>query len=169
MIAGYKSFDENWKNIYGTQMIEGKTYKVDGDIRYGVKGNGYHFAKNLEDTLRYQLKDGIGLVEPMIAQVVGDGKIVESFDHYYGYYDLYAAEIITIKKLLTREEIIDYALKLYEQRMLRFVSLFRLTEEEIKLFEGKYPSVDKAILYHQKGILNVYELEYKKNKQLIKN
>lgn len=152
-------------------MVEGNTYKVFGDIKYGLKGNGYHFAKNLEDTLRFQIKDDDNLVNPMIAKVIGDGKIIESSDEYYGYYDLYVAEMITIKKVLTRKEVIEYALNLSELRMQRFVSLFKLYDDEIKLFEGKYSNVDKAILYYQKKVFDVYNIDNNSNnkyKQLIK-
>ena len=159
MIFGYKSFDENYKNIAGMKMVEGKTYHTDGKIKYGIKGNGYHFAKNLEDTLRFQLKNDRNLVNPIIAKVIGSGKIIEADDDYYGYYDLYVAENIMVEKFLTRDEVLEYALKLPDKRMERFVSLFRLTDDEIKLFKGKYINVDKAILYYQKGILDVYKLD----------
>lgn len=94
-----------------------------------------NFAKKLEDTLRYQLKDEDCLTRPNIAKVIGFGDIVESFDDYYGYYELYAAENIKILKYLKEEEIIDYAPNLREDRMLRFVSLYRLNSDEIKLFK----------------------------------
>lgn len=172
-IIGYKSVDKNYKDISGNIVEENKTYHVDGDIIYGNGGNGYHFAKKLEDTLRYQLSDEDFLTRPNIAKVIGFGDIVESFDEYYGYYELYAAESIKILKYLKEDEIIAYALKLNETRMLRFVSLYRLNSDEIKLFKNKYLSVDLALLYYQMKIYNTYELfhsnNYEKVKKLVRN
>lgn len=177
-ITGYKSVDENFKNIAGKKLEEGKSYHADGIIKYGINGNGYHFAKNLEDTLRFQLKDNYHLVKPNIAKVIGFGNIINSSDEYYGYYDLYTAENIKILKFLTHDDIINYALKLREERMRRFVSLYKLTNEEIKFFKNKYHSVDLALLYHQKQQIDIYMLYYEslhskkeseKIKQLMKN
>ena len=172
-IIGYKSVDKNYKDISGNIVEENKTYHVDGNVIYGNGGNGYHFAKKLEDTLRYQLSDEDFLTRPNIAKVIGFGDIVESFDGYYGYYELYAAESIKILKYLKEDEIIAYALKLNETRMLRFVSLYRLNSDEIKLFKNKYLSVDLALLYYQMKIRNTYELfhsnNYKKKKKLVRN
>ena len=172
-ILGYKSFNENNKDISGKVLEEEKSYHANGMIKYGINGNGYHFAKKLEDTLRYQLNDDDFLTRPNIAKVIGFGDIVESFDEYYGYYELYAASNIKILKYLKEDEIIAYALKLNETRMLRFVSLYRLNSDEIKLFKNKYLSVDLALLYYQMKIYNTYELfhsnNYEKVKKLVRN
>ena len=172
-IIGYKSLDKNYKDITGNILEENKIYHVDGNIIYGNGGNGYHFAKNLEDTLRYQLNDDDFLTRPNIARVIGFGDIVESFDDYYGYYELYAASNIKILKYLKDDEIIAYALKLNETRMLRFVSLYKLSSDEIKLFKNKYLYVYLALLYYQMKIYNTYELfhsnNYNKVKKLVKN
>lgn len=172
-IIGYKSVDKNYKDISGNILEEKKIYHVDGKIIFGNNGNGYHFAKNLEDTLRYQLKDEDFLTRPNIAKVIGFGDTVESFDEYYGYYELYAASNIKVLKYLKEDEIITYALNLREDRMLRFVSLYRLNSDEIKLFKNKYLSVDLALLYYQMKIRNTYELfhsnNYDKVKKLVRN
>ena len=172
-IIGYKSVDKKYKDISGNILEENKIYHVDGNIVYGNGGNGYHFAKKLEDTLRYQLNDDDFLTRPNIAKVIGFGDIVESFDEYYGYYELYAAESIKILKYLKEDEIIAYALGLREDRMLRFVSLYRLNSNEIKLLKNKYLSVDLALLYYQMKIRNTYELihsnNYDKVKKLVRN
>ena len=163
-IIGYKSVDKNYKDISGNILEENKNYHVDGNIV---------FAKKLEDTLRYQLNDDDFLTRPNIAKVIGFGDIVESFDDYYGYYELYAASNIKILKYLKEDEIIAYALSLREDRMLRFVSLYRLNSDEIKLFKNKYLSVDLALLYYQMKIYNTYELfhsnNYEKVKKLVRN
>ena len=172
-IIGYKSLDKDYKDISENKLEENKTYHVDGKIIFGNGGNGYHFAKKLEDTLRYQLKDEDYLTRPNIAKVIGFGDIVESFDEYYGYYELYAAENIKILKYLSEEEIINYALNLREDRMLRFVSLYRLNSDEIKLFKNKYLSIDLALLYYQIKIHDIYKLSHSNNydkvKKLVRN
>ena len=172
-IIGYKSVDKNYKDISGNILEENKIYHVDGKIIFGNGGNGYHFAKKLEDTLRYQLNDDDFLTRPNIAKVIGFGDIVESFDEYYGYYELYAASNIKILKYLKEDEIITYALSLREDRMLRFVSLYRLNSNEIKLFKNRYLSVDLALLYYQMKMHNTYELfhsnNYEKIKKLVRN
>ena len=74
---------------------------------------------------------------------------------------------------MKEDEIIAYALSLREDRMLRFVSLYRLNSNEIKLFKNKYLSVDLALLYYQMKIHNTYELfhsnNYEKIKKLVRN
>lgn len=110
------------------------------------------------------MKSNSKLVNPNIARVLGYGTILESnkvSDDYYGYYDSYVVSDIRILKYLTREEIINYAIKLPELRMTRFVSLYKLTDDEIKLFKDKYLYVDLALLYYQKQQLDIYQLYYK--------
>lgn len=159
-IKGYKAFNIDHTNNYGKLFKEGLIYHSDKNIKYGTNGIGFHFAKNLEDTLRFQLKNNDTLTNPAIAKVIGFGNIIESFDDYYGYYDLYVCENILIKKFLTREEIIEYAIKLNSIKMERFVSLYKLSDDEIKLFESRYKNVDMAILYYQKNIKDIYQKEY---------
>ena len=52
-MLGYKCFNENLINRYGTKFEIGKIYHANGNIKFGNKGNGFHLCKNLEDTLRY--------------------------------------------------------------------------------------------------------------------
>lgn len=168
-INGYKSFDKYHKNRYGIYMEEGKTYHTDGIIKFGINGNGFHFCKYLEDTIRYQMEKDDEVINPVIAQVTGFGKIVETNDKVYDYYNLYAAEYITINKFLSRKEIINYALNLGIIGMHRFVSQYKLSDEEIKLFKGKYLDIDLALLYHQKNFKNVYNMFYSSdNKKVFK-
>lgn len=166
-IIGYKALDKNGCNIHGLKFIPGFNYHCDKPIQFGPHGNGFHFAKRLEDTLRYVESDQI-LRKPLIAKVIGYGKIKEGFDEYNGYYDLYSAENIKIVKYLSRDDIIKYASYLYykkfEKRLERFVSLYKLSENEIKLFEGKYICVDLAIKYYQKNNKSAYDHFYKVKK-----
>ena len=53
MVLGYKCFNEDLTNRYGFKFEVGNTYKVDGIIKFGIDGNGFHMCERLEDTLRY--------------------------------------------------------------------------------------------------------------------
>ena len=159
-MRGFKCFNSDMTNLYGEQFEIGKKYKVNGPVKVGVRGNGFHICVNIEDTLKY-----FGALNPdiVVCEVVGNGEILSSWDDYYGF-EKFAVSELEIMRIIPREEIIQMALQFSEDRALRFVQLFKLTEEEIKLFEEKfnvYLSVLKAIEYYQKNNKSVYELEYK--------
>ena len=117
-------------------------------IKFGNNGNGFHMCKNMEDTFRYFDSTNIAVCE-----VNGFGKKKLYDDEYYGFYDMYAVEKIEILKLLKRKEILDYMLKLYPERVKRFIQLFKLYDDEIKIFEEKFRNdakVINTIKYYQK-------------------
>ena len=161
-MKGYKAFNKDMTNRYGMPFEEGKTYTVHGELVFGNDGNGLHFCKRLEDTLRYFP----GMEEEIaIAKVTSIGEKLESMDEFYEYFDLYAARSLRIDKILSREEIISNLLYVNPRRVVRFVSGFRLTEEEKELFRKVYkdtPDVDLAIQYHQERNLDVYSHAYTK-------
>jgi hypothetical protein len=151
MFVGYKCFNKGLVNRYGIPFEVGKTYHTSGEISFGNNGNGFHVCKNLEDTLRYfdAMDDEVD-----IALVNCYGKYALGEDDYNGYYDMYAFEYMTILKVLTREEIIKYALSLNEIQVKRFISMYHLTPEEIALFKQKfaqYQQVLNTISYYQEG------------------
>lgn len=134
IINGYKAFRNDMSNNYGMKFEEGKSYHIDGDIQFGVKGNGFHLCENIEDTFRYINDDN-----PIIAKVTAFGEIVESFDNYNGYYDMYSASDITIDHIMSREEVINEILKKSEMSACRFIITgYKLTDIEVKLFEERY-------------------------------
>ena len=156
MIEGYKCFNKGLINRYGDTFEIGKVYHADGIIQYGNNGNGFHFSTNLEDTLRYFDTTK----EFDICEVVGFGNIHQVNDEYNGYFNLYAVENILIKRLLTREEIINYALNLNDLRVCRFLMFFKLTAEEKILFLEKYQCnlmVLDTISYYQDNDKDVYK------------
>lgn len=126
-VAGYKVLDSNMCNMYGKKFELNKSYKVEGPIKFGTHGNGYHFCKNFEDTLKYSLgyEDGINVIE-----VIGKGDIIESFDRYNGFYDLYVAREIELIRKLERKEILDKAIIMNEMKLIRFLSLYQLDDKE---------------------------------------
>lgn len=162
IIRGYKAFNKDMTNRYNLPFEEGKTYIVHGPLVFGNKGNGFHFCKRLEDTLRYfpAMEEEI-----KIASVTSYDEVREYWDDYYGYYDMYSARKISIDKILTREEIINKYLDLYEERVERFLSGYRLTEKEIELFRLKYPNnikIQLAISYYQDDEENAYVKTYRR-------
>lgn len=163
-ITGYKALDKNKCNIHGLRFTPGFSYYCDKPIKFGTNGNGFHFAQRLEDTLRYINSDKI-LREPLIAKVIGYGNIKEGYDEYNGYYNLYSASNLKVIKYLSRDEIIKYAMYLLNNncidRLERFISLYKLSNDEIILFEGKFIKIDLAINYYQRGYEDTYCNYYK--------
>ena len=159
MILGYKCFDEGLINRYGKKFEIGTVYHEENDIKFHY--NGFHMCLNLEDTLRYfdAFNSSVD-----IAKVIGYGNIDEYSDEYNGFYDMYATEYLKIMYVLSRDEIIDYALKLSSERIKRFISLYKLNKEEIMLFQEKYSKnadVLDAIDYYQLGNNKIYQKKYK--------
>ena len=158
-VKGYKAFNKGLTNRYGRKFELGKEYSTTGEISFGNDGNGFHFCKNIEDTLRYfDAMDG----EVAICEVIGSGDIVEYSDEYYGYYDMFAATELEVLKALTREEIINMYLSVPSHRMVRFVQGFRLEPLEKELMRCCYSDdidVLNAISYYQDGDKDVYSRE----------
>lgn len=150
-IYGYKCFNSDMTNRYGGKFELGKVYSTNGKVRFGNNGNGFHFCKNIEDTLRYfDAKDD----EVKICVVRGFGEFVLEEDDYNGYYDMFSIENMEIVKILSREEIINIALNLNELRVCRFIQCFKLKDDEIELFKEKFNKnriVHKYIEYYQIG------------------
>jgi hypothetical protein len=162
-IKGYKAFKHDMFNNYGDKFEEGKTYKLDGEISFGVKGRGFHMCKRIEDTFRYVEDDDV-----KIAKVTGRGKIVEGFDHYNEYYDMYCTSEITIDHIMSREEVIKELLKRTEEGVCRFLSTgFKLTDTEVALFRLAFSDsirVNQYIDYYVYDDKEVFLKEYKRRK-----
>ena len=155
-IGGYKAFNYDMTNRYGQVFEEGKIYSMDVSPKFGVHGNGFHFCKRMEDTLRYVP----GMEEEIrIAKVTGLGEMVQREDTYYEYFDMYCTNKIRIDRILSRQEILKMALKMAPSEAIRFIRGFRLTEEEILLFqlqfEGDY-NVLRNLSYYQEGMKDAF-------------
>lgn|SRR5574344_381158 len=137
-MIGYKLFNNDLTNQYGDQFIVGKQYEIEGEVSFGTTGNGFHFAENLEDTLRYGELDKLN-VDCIIGLIEASGEILTRDDEYYGYYDLHCAQKMKILKILSREEIMIEADKMYPLRLARFIQGFKLTEAEKQYFRTKFP------------------------------
>lgn len=150
-MQAYKCFNKGLINSYGTKYEVGKLYYAEGQITFGVTGNGFHVCENLEDTLRFF--DAFN-EEIDICLVNCFGKYDKRDDEYNGYFSMYCFEYLRILKVLTREEIINYGLNLDENRVVRFISSFKLTKDEENLFREKFSNcwnVINHINYYQEN------------------
>lgn len=155
-IIGYKCFNNDMTNRYGMKFEIEKIYLTKGIIKFGINGNGFHLCKNIEDTLRYfdAMNNSVN-----ICIVKGSKNVVNYYDEYNGYYDMFAVEQIEILKRLTRKEIIDTAIDLNDIRIKRFISGYRLSRNEINLFKEKFKNCNDVldvISYYQEEKLDVY-------------
>ena len=162
-IHGFKCFNEGLINRYNRRYELKKTYKVFGEIKFGNDGNGFHFCKNLEDTLRY-FDSFNNKVE--IAEVIGSGDIQIFNDEYYGYYDMYVSKKIKLIKVLTRKEIFDIIENKPDYAITRFISGYKLTPNELAYFKNKYKdniNVLNAIIYYYEDNTIYENIKCKRN------
>ena len=152
-LKGYKAF-HNMQDINGTTYEIGQTYTTEGPIKYNK--NGFHFCENLVDILWYY--DGLNN-DIDICKVLGYGEIDTYNDYYYEYFNVYSASNITILKKLSREEIIDTVLKGNIHSIIRFVSGYKLTKEEIEQITSIYNEqiVKDYIEYYQYDNKEVFQ------------
>ena len=158
-MKGYKAFYEGLKNKNGFQFEEGKTYSVEGKIKYGENGNGFHFCERIEDTLRYFCDEE----NIEFAEVTSLGENIEYQDHYNGFFNMYCTNKLRIDRVLSKEEIIQMFLGMEShnnQRLLRFLMLYPLTTEELALFKEKFSNekevMDVIYYYHENNPYKKY-------------
>ena len=159
MIKGFKCFNKGLITNYHDKLSLNTVYYSKNKIKFGE--SGFHLCTNLEDTFRYF---NTFSSDVDVSEAIGYGKISQYNDEYNGFYDMYSVEFIKIVRILLREEIIEYAKHLPEYLLLRFISLYKLNNDELKLFKNLYnnnANIIKAIMYYQENIKDVYEREYK--------
>ena len=144
-IYGYKMFKDNLTNQYGEKFEIGKIYK---DPNIGKK-YGFHFCKNIEDTMIFSNYGGYKDSNLEFYEVCGKGMTFYYENDYVGLYDVYATEELKVLKKLMREEILDIFLLMDpyfgQFRLERFLSLFKLNDEEILLFKKKFINDNKIL------------------------
>jgi hypothetical protein len=164
-INGYKAFNHDMTNNYGMKFEEGKTYKKDGNISFGIKGNGFHMCKNLEDTFRYIDDDDI-----KVAKVLVKGTIAEGFDEYNEYFDMYSVSEIEILHIMSRKEIIEEIIKKNKLKICRFITTgFKLTDNEAEMIRLAFPNsrmISSYIDYYAYGNKDAFSEEKAKVKSL---
>lgn len=171
-IKGYKAFNKDRTNRYGIPFEEGESYHIDGYLKFGNFGNGFHMCTELSDVFRYFPNDDEDIA---VAEVTGYGDCFKYDDEYYGYYDMYVVSDIKIDKFMTRDDIIDRIFNDSEFNVRKFLATFRLNEKEKLLFLRRFlNSYDMCsfILYFQFGYKNVFEKNIDSNeisRRLLKN
>ncbi len=165
-VKGYKAFNSDMTNRYGLPFEVGSRYKVDGEVKFGNDGNGFHMCKELCDVFRYFDKDNV-----VVAEVTGTGRITKFDDDYNGYYDMYAVEEITIDRIMTREEIIEIMLCSHELANKKFLSTFVLTEEEKMQFLKQFKkniSILEYLFYYQFGYKDVFHMSSREKEECLR-
>lgn len=132
MKLGYKVFYKGLINRYGEKFEVGQQYIADGEIKWGE--NGFHFCTHLEDCFRYIDTFSFDID---VAIVKGFGNMIEYFDEYYDYDNMYVCSKMEIISILDRSEILSIMLSKDAKAKLRFVRDFNLTNEEKELFNVK--------------------------------
>lgn len=161
-MRGYKVLDKGLYNQYGTQYELGKVYHLNGELKWSE--NGFHFCERPEDTLKFieYFDSDIDMTE-----VDCGGEIITRDDEYYGFYDMHAATIMKIIRIIPRieyfNEIVDSK---NPDRVKRLASLIKLTQEEKDIILKLYPDVKLTIDYYQS---DEYIKSHSKNKSLILN
>lgn len=165
-ISGYKAFNSDYTNMHGKVFEEGKVYQTSKNIQFYK--SGYHICEHLPHVYRYYYP----VEEVKVARVLASGKYhYIEYDDYKGIYDLYSVEKIYIEHFLTREEIIDKILADIPHNQEIFLQYAKLTEEELSKFILKnYNDFNfmRCLLYTQLGYKNIYEMDYKSVKKLIR-
>ncbi len=141
-IIAYKAFNEGLTNRYEYKFELGRVYRVTGDIKWGINGNGFHMCQYFEDCFRYFDSETCEL-----ALVRGFGEMQCYDDEYFGYYDMYVCEGMEVLRILSHSEIIELALDLYNYRIEKFIKTFKLTDDEIKIFKKVYGNNEYILDY----------------------
>ena len=95
------------------------------------------------------------------------GEIITRDDEYYGFYDMHAATIMKIIRIIPRIEYFNEIVNSKNpDRVKRLASLIKLTQEEKDIILKLYPYVKSTIDYYQS---DKYIKSHSKNKSLILN
>ena len=149
-VTGFKAFNTDILESL-EKNNEGKII-IQKDTKEKYK-NGIYLAKNIEDSLKYVDRTK----EISIAKVKGFDNVEERYNSFYEFYGIYTADNVEIQKILSRKQIINEVLKGKNNdfRIQRFISLYKLTDEEIdtlrKECQGIVKNLDKYIEYYQYG------------------
>lgn len=157
-VKGYKAFNVDSTNRYGMPFTEGETYRVEGEVSFGNDGNGFHMCKSLCDVFRYFKATE---EDVLVAEVTGRGNYAHRDDNYYGYYDMYAFEEITIDKFLERDEVIDKILSSPPHEVIKFIVTCRVSDEEAVKIARKFRhnvEVIKALLFYHYRHSEIYKM-----------
>lgn len=156
---GYKAFKKGFKNKYGKEYKLNEWYTYSGQLKYGESGHGIHFSEFLEDTMRFFNPTG----DNEYCLVCADGNIIESSnEEYFDSGRLFVADKLIILKPLTREDILNYTLKLDENGLIRMLSLYPFLESELDkikeyIEQNKYSFALETLLTYQTGDIKTFK------------
>ena len=156
-IRGFKAFNHHLLTRYGVKLEVGMTYYTDKQIKYGNNGNGFHFCKNLADTLRFF--DGMN-EKVDICEVIGSEEIIEREDDYNGYYEMYVCKKLHIIKELSRDEILKIVLGNSEEQIIKLIKGYKLSPKECETIlrtRNNNINISDTIDYFQFKKLDTYQ------------
>lgn len=131
-VVGFKAFNKGLITRQGDKFELDRLYEIKGTPVF--RRQGYHMCEFLEDTLRYFDCSNIDL-----CNVVGYPQIISYYDEYNGSGEIYCCQKIVLTHLMTRDEIIEEAKKMYNPfRFYTFIASFPLNDDEKKYFLEKY-------------------------------
>ncbi len=156
-VTGYKAFNNMQDRFGGSYQLD-VVYEVSGPVKF--RKNGFHFCKNIEDVFRYY--DGFD-ENTVVCLVEGFGELDEYEDETNEYFDMYASSKLRILKVLSRREVLQTVLSNGVISILRFISGYRLTDDEINIILDMYHEtlVKDYISYYQIGDKEVFQRKRK--------
>ena len=147
-VYGYKAFYKGLIDKGGEKFIEGETNHKDSNGYFYIRK--YLFCEKLEDALSFvdSFENEIEVAK-VSSTDASDGLLSSPF----GGTARYTSSSLKIEKVLSRKEIIDSVL--LDGEMDRFISLYKLSDDEIEYILDKYDgSIDYISRYierYQKG------------------
>ena len=146
-VIGYKAFD-NMKDRYGNEYATDIIYEIPGMVN--LRKEGFHFCEHISDVFRYY--NGFD-DNTVVCKVVGMGELDKYDDEYNEYFDMYESSKLRILKELSREEILEAACNDGIFSVLRLISSYKLTEEEINTILSRYNdnAIKDYIDYYQRN------------------
>ena len=153
--------------MYGKVFEEGCSYETKRD-------KGYYFCLSLADALAFSSRVTMKR-DVKVAQVTGTDAVLDKektyYGDYYGIYDIYYSPKITINSFLTYEDIVRQMEKDSELKLKFYFTNLMLERETITDLIVKYqnnPSIMYALLYHQLGCRDIYEIETDEARKRVK-
>lgn len=155
-IIGFKCFNKGLINQHGVKFHPNKIHKVNGEVVFGNSGNGYHFCKDIENTLRYFHVDADQID---LCKVEGSGDIKTSNDEYNGYFDMYVASELKVVSILSFDDILSEVNNMCVDRFIRFIQSYPLDKHIfMDLVNQKFANnfhikerINKHYSYYQEG------------------
>lgn len=166
-IKAFKAFKSDLTNKYGQKFELAKKYmNPNQNLKfgsYGTKDNGFHMASSLPDTFRFFNPT----LDNIYCEVEGSGKIITVDNYYYDSAPMYVAETMEIKKILTRDDIIEMAYNASTEELSRYIALFPFTQDELITLRKILLEKDKNLWNRAKRIQTGDITTFKRNKKYL--